>query len=126
MPNKRLHLLGWKGRGSPPSGELRRAGSQGLLDLSFVKIGFGIRHKPTGDRAHLPPVGTIKGKKGFSGQAFAETEEPGVFGQGATSRQDAEAKRVLEALVDFGWGDFRGGVGRPVEIHKFYEKSFLN
>jgi hypothetical protein len=28
--------------------------------------------------------------------------------------------------VDFGWGDFRSGVGRPIEIHKFYEKSFLN
>jgi hypothetical protein len=28
--------------------------------------------------------------------------------------------------MHFGQGDFRGGVGRPVEIHKFYEKSFLN
>lgn len=79
-----------------------------------------------GDRAHLPPVGTINGKKGFSGQAFSETEKAGVFGQGSSTRQDAEAKRVLEALVDFGWGDFRSGVGRPIEIHKFYEKSFLN
>jgi len=72
-----------------------------------------------GDRAHLPSIGTIKGKKGFPGQAFSQTEEARVFGQGSSTRQDAETKRVLEALVDFGWGDFRGGVGRPVEIHKF-------
>jgi len=110
-PSKRLHLLGWKRRESPPSGELRRAGSQGFLDLSFVKIRFGIRHMSAGDRAHLPPVGTIKGKKGFPGQAFSETEKAGVFGQGSSTREDAETKRVLEALVDFGRGDFRGGVG---------------
>jgi len=124
-PSTRPRLWGWKGRGFLPSGEPRRVRSQGFLRLSFVKIGFSVCHDAAGDRAHLPSVGTIKGKKGFSCQAFAEAEESGVFGQGSSPRQDAEAKRILEALMHFGQGDFRGGVGRPVEIHKFFERSFL-
>ena len=81
-------------------------------------------HRPTGNGAHFPAVGTIKRKEGFSGETFAEAQEAGVFGQGPSARQDTEAEGVFETFLNLGRRDLGGGVGGPIEVHKNVGKPF--
>lgn len=57
-------------------------------------------HGTAGDGAHAAPIGAVEGEEGFAGEAFAEAEEAGVFGQGTATGKETEAERIFETFLN--------------------------
>lgn len=81
-------------------------------------------HDPAGNGPHPPAVGAVEGEEGFTRQAFSEAKEAGVFSQGTASGKDAETEGVFKTFLHLLGRNFRGGVGRPVKIHKILKTPF--
>lgn len=56
-------------------------------------------HGPAGDGAHAATVRAIKREEEFTGEALTKAEKTGVFGKGAATGKNAEAKRVFKTFL---------------------------